>query len=205
MIAHPPCTFLTVSGNKWMNHPRFPNRKRDRERAIKFVLGLAHSDISRIAIENPVGVLSTRWRKPDQYIQPYEFGHPETKKTGLWLKGLPKLLPTNVVEPQFVIGKQDGKKYSPTHYMTAQNGNRSKLRSITYQGIADAMAAQWGILHETTKKREAIIWPKNCVTCGWFDHGGICRNPHLGVKNYCIIDNDWKPKKARNQQNRGEE
>ena len=150
MIAHPPCTFLAVSGNRWMNHPLYPGRQKDREKAIKFFMKLADADIERIAIENPVGVMSTAWRKPNQYIQPYQFGHPETKKTGLWLKNLPSLIPTKIVEPQYILGK-DGKRYSPIHYLTKGSAkklfglDRELVRSKTYRGIADAMAEQWGV------------------------------------------------------------
>lgn len=148
MIAHPPCTFLAVSGNMWMNHPNYPDRGKNRENAIEFFMKLATSRIEKIATENPVGIMSTRWRKPDQYIQPYQFGHPETKKTGLWLKNLPLLIPTKIVEPKYVIGK-DGKRYSPTHYFTKWSAkkifgqDRMSVRSKTYQGIADAMSEQW--------------------------------------------------------------
>ncbi len=150
MIAHPPCTFLAVSGNRWMNHPLYPDREKDRAEAIEFFMKLADADIERIAIENPVGVMSTRWRKPDQYIQPWWFGHPEPKKTGLWLKGLSQLLATNIVKPVYIIGK-DGNRYSLTHYVTKGSAkklfgqNRELVRSRTYQGIADAMAAQWAL------------------------------------------------------------
>ena len=148
MIAFPPCTFLAVSGNRWMNHPKYPDRKKDRGKAIEFFMKLVTSRIEKIAIENPVGIMSTVWRKPDQYIQPYQFGHPETKKTGLWLKNLPLLTPTKIVEPVYIIGK-DGKKYSPVHYLTKGSAkklfglDRSLVRSKTHQGIADAMSEQW--------------------------------------------------------------
>lgn len=150
MIAHPPCTFLTVSGNKWMKpefKSRFPARIQNRKDAIKFFMELVNVDIPRICIENPVGIMSTTHQKPTQYIQPYEFGHPETKKTGLWLKNLPKLIPSNIVEPEYITAK-NGKRYSPIHYMSVSmaKGGRSKLRSKTYQGIADAMVQQWGNL-----------------------------------------------------------
>ena len=147
-IFHPPCTFLAVSGNRWTNHPKYPDRKKDREKAIDFFMKLATSEIEKIAIENPVGIMSTVWRKPDQYIEPYEFGHPETKKTGLWLKNLPLLIPEKIVEPVYIIGK-DGKKYSPIHYLTKGSArkffgvDRDIVRSKTYQGIADAMSKQW--------------------------------------------------------------
>jgi len=147
-IFHPPCTFLAVSGNRWMNHPRYPDRKKDREKAIEFFMKLATSGIEKIAIENPVCIMSTMWRKPDQYIQPYQFGHPETKKTGLWLKNLPLLSPTKIVEPVYIIGK-DGKRYSPVHYLTKGSAkklfglDRDLVRSKTYLGIAAAMSDQW--------------------------------------------------------------
>jgi len=115
--------------------------------ALDFVNRLMSAPIDKIAIENPVSIISTRIKKPDQIIQPYEFGHPETKKTCLWLKNLSKLTPTNIVEPEFIIAK--GKRYSPTHYHSYRNfisrEERAKIRSLTYHGIADAMAAQWGV------------------------------------------------------------
>ena len=128
MIAHPPCTALTVAGNRWYHDkPDLINE------AYEFVLKLANTPINKICIENPVGRLSTLWRKPDQYIQPWQFGHGETKKTGLWLKNLPKLVPTSIVE-----GREQ------RIWKMAPSKDRAYLRSITYQGIADAMAEQWG-------------------------------------------------------------
>jgi len=151
MIAFPPCTFLAVSGNKWMKQEyqtRFPNRQQQRKDAIDFFMQLVNAPIDKIAIENPVGIMSTKFRKTDQIIQPWQFGHPETKATCLWLKGLLKLVPTNIVTPEWIIGKKDGKKYSRIHYMTARffgkDINRQKERSRSYPGIADAMATQWG-------------------------------------------------------------
>jgi hypothetical protein len=145
MIAHPECRYLAVSGNRWMKNN--PNRQQKREEAVEFFMEMINADIPRIAVENPVCIMSTRYRKPNQYIQPYMFGHPETKKTGLWLKDLPLLQPTDVVEPEYIISK-DGKRYSPIHYMSqwSANGTRSKERSRTYPGIAKAMAEQWGSL-----------------------------------------------------------
>ena len=151
MIAHPPCTYLAISGNKWMKPEYrniFPRREQDRKDAVEFFMTLARAPIDKIAIENPVGIMSTVWRKPDQYIQPYQFGHPETKKTGLWLKNLPLLLPEKIVEPIYIIGK-DGKRYSPIHYLTKGSAkklfglDRALVRSKTYYGIADAMSIQW--------------------------------------------------------------
>ena len=128
VIAHPPCRFLAVSGARW-----WKDRQDEQQRAIKFFMMLALMDAPSTCVENPVGIMSTAWRKPDQYIQPWQFGHGETKKTGLWLHGLPKLKPTHVVE-----GRE-----ARIHKMPPSK-NRSRLRSITYQGIADAMAEQWG-------------------------------------------------------------
>lgn len=137
MIAHPPCTYLTVTANRYfLNNPE---RWEKRLEAVKFVYKLMNADIPKIAIENPVGVISTHIRKPDQYIEPFQFGHTDSKKTGLWLKNLPLLKPTNIVEPEYVT--INGKRYSKTH---AYSWNNSQLRSKTYQGIAEAMAEQWG-------------------------------------------------------------
>ena len=127
MVAFPPCTYLAVSGARW-----FKDRKQEQEMALMFVESILGSHISRIALENPVGVISTRIRKPDQYIQPWQFGHGETKKTGLWLKGLPLLKPTDIV-----AGRE-----ARIHKM-APGPDRAKERSRTYQGIANAMATQW--------------------------------------------------------------
>lgn len=150
MIAHPPCTYLTLTGNKWFKpefKDRFPNREQDRLDAIKFFMALANSTIPHICLENPVGVISTAWRKPDQYIQPYEFGDPQSKKTGLWLVNLPKLIPTKLVEPQWHIYK-DGRRDPKWHMDTISLPplERMKARSKTFQGIANAMADQWGKL-----------------------------------------------------------
>jgi len=127
MIAHPPCTYLAVSGARW-----FKERQREQEEALIFVEELMNAPIPRICIENPISVISTRIRKPDQIIQPWMFGHGETKATCLWLKNLPKLEPTKIVQ-----GRQGRVwKESPSP-------NRWKKRSRTYLGIAEAMASQW--------------------------------------------------------------
>lgn len=153
MIAHPPCTYLTVTGNRWFRpeyKDRFPDRFEQREEAVDFFMRLAKIDIPKICIENPVGIISTRWRKPDQYIQPYQFGHPTSKKTGLWLKNLPLLQPTNIVEPtdlyEYKNGKNKKTKDPKWHYKSINMppSERQRVRSITFQGIADAMAEQWG-------------------------------------------------------------
>ena len=148
IIAHPPCTYLTVTGNKWMKpefQNRFPGRQKQREDAIQFFMAFANAKCNKIAIENPVGIMSTYWRKADQYVHPYHFGDPHSKRTGLWLIGLPLLVPTNVVEPQMHIQK-DGRRDPIWHYETMKlpAAERSKARSKTFQGIADAMAEQWG-------------------------------------------------------------
>jgi hypothetical protein len=149
IIAFPPCTYLTVTGNRWFNVEKYGDkaikRIRDREEAIKFFMMFANADCERIAIENPIGIMSTSWRKPDQIIQPYEFGDPYEKKTCLWLKGLPKLSPTNIVKPPPRTKFNSGKTM-PTWYAEAfrlPKEERAKLRSKTFPGIAKAMAEQW--------------------------------------------------------------
>ena len=151
-IFHPECTYLTVTGNKWFKpefKDRFPDRQKQRVDAIEFFLKLATSNIPRICIENPVGIMSTTWRKPDQIIQPYEFGHIEAKKTCLWLKNLPKLKPTKIVEPEYVTfksGKRMAKWYCDAVKLPKEE--RTLLRATTFQGIADAMAEQWSNLEQ---------------------------------------------------------
>lgn len=128
MIAHPPCTYLAVSGARW-----FAERRWEQSEALGFVQLLLNAPVPRIALENPVSIISSRIRKPDQIIQPWMFGHPETKATCLWLKNLPKLEPTNIVEGR--AARVHREPPSP---------DRWKNRSRTLQGIADAMAEQWG-------------------------------------------------------------
>ena len=149
MIAHPPCTYLTVTGNKWFKPEyasRFPTRHLDRERAAKFFLALANSNIPKIAIENPIGVMSTRYRKPDQIIHPWQFGHEASKSTCLWFKGLPNLVPTNIVGKGEFITYKSGKRMTKWYADAASLSpkEREKVRNTTFQGIADAMANQWG-------------------------------------------------------------
>lgn len=136
MIAHPPCTYLAVSGARW-----FKYRLSEQIEALKFVDSLMNAPINKIAIENPVSIISSRIRKPDQIIQPWMFGHGETKATCLWLKGLPKLIPTDVVN-----GRKEIVRNMPP------SENRWKNRSRTYSGIAKAMADQWGIIDITQRK-----------------------------------------------------
>jgi hypothetical protein len=167
-ICHPPCTHLAVSGARW-----FKEKAAEQAAALDFVRWLMALPVPRIAIENPISIISSRIRKPDQIIQPWMFGHGETKATCLWLTDLPKLAPTDVVVPEWAIRAdgsvaltKSGKKDNPTHYMTGSykvltgaqaeqwarihkmppGPDRWKERSRTYQGIADAMAAQWGKL-----------------------------------------------------------
>jgi hypothetical protein len=128
MVVHPPCTYIAVSGARW-----FKDRMKEQEEAIEFVKQLWEAPIPRIAIENPIGVLSTKFRKPDQIIQPWMFGQGETKATCLWLKNLPKLIPTEIVNGR--VGRVWKEPPSP---------NRWKNRSRTYPSIAHAMAVQWG-------------------------------------------------------------
>ena len=149
MIAHPPCTYLTVTGNRWFNIDRYGDkavqRHIDRDDAVKFFMSLVNAPIDRIAVENPIGVISSIWRKPDQIIQPYQFGDPYEKKTCLWLKGLPALKHTDEVLPpkrkEFSSGKS-----MPAWYAEAwklPKDERTQLRSKTFPGMAKAMAKQW--------------------------------------------------------------
>ena len=128
MIAHPPCTHLAVSGARW-----FKDKQQEQVEALDFVRRLLDAPIQRICLENPVSIISSRIRRPDQIIQPWQFGHGETKATCLWLKNLSKLAPTNIVEGR----EARVHKLPPTF-------DRWKIRSKTYQGIANAMAEQWG-------------------------------------------------------------
>lgn len=136
MIAFPPCTHLAVSGARWFKH-----KKREQEEALFFVWSLMTCSIPRIAIENPVSVISSRIRKPDQVIQPWMFGHRESKATCLWLKNLPKLKPTKVVGPPRTA--QEKKEFAKVHLMPP-GPDRAKMRARTYPGIAAAMASEWG-------------------------------------------------------------
>ena len=142
MIAHPPCTYLCSSGLHW--NKRRPERAGQTARALDFVRQLLDAPIERLCIENPVGCIGSKIRKADQYIHPHQFGHDASKKTGLWLKGLPKLRPTRLVEPRIVDGKP--------RWANQQDSGQSNLpesktrwmeRAKTYAGIADAMAEQW--------------------------------------------------------------
>lgn len=162
MIAHPPCTYLTSSGAKWFYHPddkglpikdrrphpKFPHRKQDQNAGAEFFMALYNSDIPYIAVENHVGVMSTRFRKPDQIVQPFMFGDQARKTTCLWLKGLPPLKATELVSEgetlTFKSGKRMQKWISDALTNTKTAEERRRLRSKTFEGMAQAMAKQWG-------------------------------------------------------------
>lgn len=161
MIAHPPCTFLAVSGARWYYHPedsdlpfaqrrphpRFPDRVKDREEALDFFIKLLEAPIDRIAIENPVGIVSTRYKKPDQTVHPWMFGDEASKATCLWLKNLPLLEPTDIVDKgeRVVLssGKSLPKWYSDALTLSKSAAERRTMRSKTFEGLARAMAEQW--------------------------------------------------------------
>jgi hypothetical protein len=138
MIAHPPCTDLAVSGAAWFAKKRMAGQQ---QASASFFMMLAKSDIPKIVIENPVCVMSSLWRKPDQTIQPWMFGHMEQKATCLWLKNTPPLAPTNIVKDQMMLLPKNQRER--LHYLPPSE-DRWKLRSETYLGIAQAMASQWG-------------------------------------------------------------
>ena len=142
MIAHPPCTYLSSAGLHWNN--KIKGRQQLTEEAFEFFWFLYNCPINKVCVENPVGYVNTHFRKPDQIINPFQFGHPERKRTCLWLKNLPKLQPTNIVEPEkpTYICKSGRKLYFTDKLSPSKD--RWKIRSITFQGIANAMAEQWG-------------------------------------------------------------
>ena len=150
IIAHPPCTYLTVTGNRWFNVEKYGEkaiqRAKDREEAVKFFMAFVSADCDKIAIENPIGCMSTRYRKCDQVIQPYEHGHKARKSTCLWLKNLPLLQPTEIVEPDiYYYTAKDGRIKSDSRWRSQfSKEERAKERSKTFPGIAKAMAEQWG-------------------------------------------------------------
>lgn len=143
MVAHPPCTYLASSGIHW--NKKVPGRDAQTERAIDFVKALLAAPIEKIAIENPIGVLSTRIRKPDQIIQPWQFGDDASKATCLWLKNLPALIPTKIIPATLVGGKKRWGNQTPSgQNKLGPSADRAKIRSMTYQGIAHAIGNQWG-------------------------------------------------------------
>lgn len=156
ILSFPPCTYLTVAGNRYFNVERYGDKAKERirlsEEAADFFMQFVNADCERIAIENPVGRMNTLYRKPDQIINPFNFGHPVAKKTCLWLKGLPQLEHTEEVEPELIHSKGKSGGYSgPSWYVTDENGKilswndprTARVRSKTYLGIAKAMAEQW--------------------------------------------------------------
>jgi len=174
MIAHPPCTFLSVSGARWMYHPddkdlpfeerrphpKHPNRRQYQREALDFVQALMDAPIPKIAIENPVSVISSQIRKPDQIIQPWQFGHEAQKTTCLWLKGLPHLEHTEIVSKGEMIIYKSGAKM-PRWYAEAlalPPAERQKVRSATFTGIAKAIATQWGNneIHKITNTQDTF-------------------------------------------------
>ena len=161
MIAHPPCTYLSGSGVQWLSnpddkhlpfderrpHPKYLSRREDMLQSVEFVKKLYNSTIKYIAIENPVGLLSSRWKKPDQIVQPYMFGDQATKTTCLWLKNLPLLSPTKIVDKGertvFASGKSHPKWYAEALKNAKTKEERQTLRSKTFEGMANAFANQW--------------------------------------------------------------
>ncbi len=150
IIAHPPCTYLATSGNRWFNVEKYGDKARDRiakrEAAINFFMQFINADCDKIAVENPIGYMNSHFRKPDQIIQPYFFGEPYKKSTCLWLKNLPLLKPTNMVDVIQGPTLSNGETQSAWHYETycASKKERAKIRSKTFIGIAKAFAEQWG-------------------------------------------------------------
>ena len=147
ILAFPPCTYLTVTGNRWFNIDRYGEkaikRHDDRKKAIEFFMSFVHAKCDKIAIENPVGIMSTHYRKPDQIINPFQFGDPFEKRTCLWLKNLPNLKLTNIVKPPPRVKYKSGRTM-PGWYANAPKAERSKIRSKTFPGVAAAIADQWG-------------------------------------------------------------
>lgn len=149
IIAFPPCTFLTNTGNRWFDVVKYgyeaQKRWDERCKAICFFLSFAYADCERIAIENPIGCMSTYYRKPNQIVHPYMFGDPARKATCFWLKGLSELVPTDIVEPNIIRYKNGKGTDSPWHMetMSLPPAERAKARSKTFPGIAEAIADQW--------------------------------------------------------------
>lgn len=139
IVAHPPCTYLASSGNRWFNVEKYGEkalqRIKNREEAFDFFMQFVNAKCQHIAIENPIGYINTHYRKPDQIIQPWQFGHGEVKSTCLWLKNLPLLKPTNIMEER-----------NPVSWKMSESKDRAKKRSKTYPGIAKAIAEQWGTI-----------------------------------------------------------
>jgi hypothetical protein len=173
IIAHPPCTYLCMSSQKHCNvevyGQKAVERIAKRDEAVEFFMQFVNADCDKIAIENPVGVMTRYYRKADQYIQPLQFGHPTTKRTGLWLKNLPKLTPTKIVEQEFHISGT-GRAWDKWFWDSSviqDRAERSRFRSKTFEGIAEAMAEQWGgDLREKSYWIESPDCEKICSCCG---------------------------------------
>lgn len=204
MIGHPPCTYLTVSGAKWFYHPddkdlpfeerrphpKFPNRANDREDAVNFFMTLAQANVKRIALENPIGAMSNRWRKPDQIIQPYMFGDPYSKSTCLWIKNLYPLHPSKATEDKgevifFESGKSMQKWISEGYTKTKSTQERQKVRSKTFINVARAIAEQWTIqvaaMENILDKNELEILGENYIS--------ILNNMTGGIKYQSTVVN----------------
>ncbi|KKL97890.1 hypothetical protein LCGC14_1829960 [marine sediment metagenome] len=146
ILAFPPCTYLCVSGIRWIGHPKHPNRRELQRQAIDFFMAFINSKAPKVVVENPISIMSTKYRKPDQIIRPCMFGDDSNKATCLWLRKLPKLKPTNIIEPGRHISAS-GRSWDKWFFDTSLISNlaeRSKARSRTFQGVADCMAATWG-------------------------------------------------------------
>ncbi len=189
IIAFPPCTYLTVTGNRWFNVERYGDkaieREEERRKAIQFFLQFVNSDCERVAIENPVGIMSTTYRKPDQIIQPYMFGSEARKSTCIWLNGLPELQPTKIVGCG-EIGKYGMSIAAGAFHVVDENGKilawndprTAKIRSKTFPGIAKAMAEQWGKIDETPKQQYRSV-PRH----SW-QHYGITKERYGQLTEY---------------------
>lgn len=156
-IGHPPCTYLSSAGLHWMNHPKHKRRKEYQKEGIEFFLKCFNVNIRHVAIENPRGAMSREFQAPTQYICPTQFGHKEPKKTGLWLKNLPKLVPTCFIDKE-TFGRTPSGRFLTWMDKIPIRENRQAYRSRTFQGIADAMADQWGcfIENEALKRKVTL-------------------------------------------------
>lgn len=202
IIAFPPCTYLTVTGNRWFNYEKYGDeaiqRMLDRNDAIRFFMIIANADCDKIAIENPVGIMSTQWRKPDQIIQPYQFGDAYEKRTCLWLKGLPMLTPTKIVEVpdriQFKSGKTMAKWYVEAGNLSKEQ--RALVRSKTFPGIARAMAEQWGNDCSNLKKVPKNSYRDVEKVCGDCSHFNACMQGNQTIApTCCMFDSLYKARK----------
>ena len=212
IIAFPPCTYLTVTGNRWFNYEKYGDkaiqRRLDRSDAIEFFMRIATADCDKIAIENPVGIMSTHWRKPDQIIQPYQFGDAYEKRTCLWLKGLQKLIPTKIVDIpdriQFNSGKTMAKWYVEADNLSKEQ--RALVRSKTFPGIAKAMAEQWGNCNKKVRKNSfygmfggfpsiSNMYNDKCFCCVADRKGNECKGKETCGKTWkryeAIMNPEW--------------